>query len=223
MAKNKKLDPALAETVERVLEDLMNRFEAAEERLESRTDLPKISAETEANLLRDIEADLDLYYRRNTQQAADRAKPIEETVKEMATWLRVSGPDMLNRIAELVLPSMPTAAVARSKSAVLNELEAMDGVDEATLRELQFVPIRLDREEPQTNILVLHYFGNGLAPSEAPVLEVRVNGKLTACEIDSNLEGAPPQIEILWKGAHARLDRIGWNSDGALIVFVIST
>lgn len=51
MATNKKLGPALANTVERVLEDLMTRFEAAEEQLETRDDPPELLPETEATLL----------------------------------------------------------------------------------------------------------------------------------------------------------------------------
>ncbi|MCE8519340.1 hypothetical protein KBY31_21700 [Ruegeria pomeroyi] len=222
MAKNKKLDPALAETVERVLEDLMTRFEAAEEQLESRTDLPEISAETEANLLREIEADLDQFYPRATQQAAERAKPIGEAVDQMVTWLRVSGSEMLDRIAELVLPSMPAAAVARSRSAVLNELEAKDGVDEATLRELQFVPIRLDRDEPDTNILVLRYFGKGPVPATQPELTVRVDGEVVACEIESNLPSSPPEIEIIWTGDRVRLNQVGRDAEGCVTIDLVS-
>jgi hypothetical protein len=209
MATNKKLDPALAETVERVLEDLMTRFEAAEEQLESRTDLPEISPETEASLLREIEEDLDLYYPTTSQQAAERAEPIGEAVNQMVTWLRVTGSDMLDRIAELVLPSMPVAAVARSRSAVLNELEAKDGVGEATLRELQFVPIRLDREDPNTNILVLRYFGKAPVPQATPHLEVRVAGDEVEFEVSSNLPNNPPEIEVIWTGDPVEINRVG--------------
>lgn len=218
MPTNKKLDPALAETVERVLEDLMTRFEAAEEQLESRADLPEISAETETTLLREIEADLDLYYPRVKLQAATRATPLVETVGQMITWLRVSGSDMLDRIAELVLPSMPTAAVARSRSAVLGELKAKDGVDEATLRELRFVPIRLDRKEPNTNILILRYFGKGAVPANPPELAVRVDGDLVPCEIESNLPNSPPEIEISWTGERVHLSGIGLNATGDIVV-----
>lgn len=218
MATNKKLDPALAETVERVLEDLMTRFEAAEEQLESRTDLPEISAETEANLLREIEADLDLYYPRTSQQAAVRTKPIGEAVDQMVSWLRVSGSEMLDRIAELVLPSMPTAAVARSRSVVLEELEEKDGVDEATLRELRFVPIRLDREEPNTNILVLRYFGKGPVPATPPALVVSVDGDPVSFETESNLPNSPPEIEIIWSGEPASLQEVGLSVDSSLVL-----
>ncbi|MGM0743536.1 MAG: hypothetical protein ACQEVT_18420 [Pseudomonadota bacterium] len=218
MATIKKLDPALAETVERVLEDLMTRFDAAEEQLESRRDLPEISSETEASLLREIEADLDRYYPRTSHQAVERAKPIGEAVDQMVTWLRVSGSDMLDRIAELVLPSMPTAAVARSKSAVLDELEDKDGVDEATLRKLQFVPIRLDHEDPNTNILVLRYFGKGPVPATQPELDVSVDGELVYFETESNLPNSPPEIEIIWSGEPASLQEVGLSVDGSLVL-----
>lgn len=218
MPTNKKLDPALAETVERVLEDLMTRFEAAEEQLESRADLPEISAETETNLLREIEADLDLYYPRAKLQAATRATPIVETVGQMITWLRVSGSDMLDRIAELVLPVMPTVSVARSRSRILENLEAIDGVDEKTLRELVFVPIRLEREEQGTNRLVLRYFGTGLTPDTPPEILLRLDGEPQVVEIESNLPNSPPEVEIIWVGRPVRLNRIGWSEQSVLVV-----
>jgi len=222
MPRNKKLDHALAETVERALEDLMTRFEAAEEQLESRADLPQISAETETSLLREIEADLDLYYPRVKLQAATCATPIVETVGQMITWLRVSGSGMLDRIAELALPSMPPAAMARSKSNVLDELKTMDGVDEAALRELRFVPIRLDRGEPNFNILILRYFGKGPVPANPPELVVRVDGDPVPYEIDSNLPNSPPEIEINWSGKHVKLDRIGKESSGTIFIDLIA-
>lgn len=54
-----KLEADTATAVEEVLTDLFERFEAAEENLESRNDLPEISPETEASLLAEIEADLE--------------------------------------------------------------------------------------------------------------------------------------------------------------------
>jgi hypothetical protein len=217
MATNKKLDPALAETVERVLEDLMTRFEAVEEQLEYRKDLPEIYAETEASLLREIEADLALYYPRTTQQAAERAKPIGEAVDQMVTWLLVTGSDMLDRIAELVLPAMSTVSAARSRSRVLENLQAIDGVNEAMLRKLVFVPIRLEREEQGTNRLVLRYFGTGLTPSTPPEILLRLDGEPQLVEVESNLPNSPPEVEIIWVGSPVRLNRIGWSEQRVLV------
>jgi len=218
MATNKKLDPALADTVERVLEDLLTRFEAAEAELDIRADLPEISPESEAKFLREIEANLALYYPRAEQQAAARSKPIVEAVDQMITWLRVSGSDMLDRIAELVLPSMPTAAAARSRSAALSKLEAKDGIDEAALRELRFVPILLEHEEAGANRLVLRYFGAGPAPGARPEILARLNGETLPIEIESNLPNLPPDIEVSWAGGPARLDRIGRSAQGVLLL-----
>ncbi len=54
-----KLDHETEAAVTEVLTDLYNRFEAAEETLEERDDLPEISPETEAALLAEVEADLE--------------------------------------------------------------------------------------------------------------------------------------------------------------------
>ena len=59
---NSDLDPRTTALVEEVLGDLLTRFEAAEEGLEERDDLPEISPQTEATFLAEIEADLDAIF-----------------------------------------------------------------------------------------------------------------------------------------------------------------
>jgi len=222
MATNKKLDAALADTVERVLEDLMTRFDAAEKQLENREDLPELSPETEATLLREIEADLDLHYPRPKEEAAVRSSPASEAVGQMIAWLRVSGTETLDRIAELVLPSMPTGAVARSKSTVLDELNTEDGVNVAALRELQFVPIRLERDGANTNILTLRYFGEEPVPTQTPALSLFVDGNDTPFDVDSNLPFSPPEVEVVWLGEECNLTRIGKVNDGNILINIRS-
>ena len=59
---NSKLDSATETVVEAVLTDLLERFEAVEETLEERVDLPEISPETEATLLAEVDADLEMVF-----------------------------------------------------------------------------------------------------------------------------------------------------------------
>jgi len=54
-----KLDPETATVVEKVMGNLLERFEKAEEALEQCDDLPEISPETEASFLAEVESDLE--------------------------------------------------------------------------------------------------------------------------------------------------------------------
>lgn len=218
MATNKKFDPALAETVERVLENLMTRFEAAEEQFEYRADLPEISAETEANLLREIESDLDLYYPRTSQQASEGPALTAAQGGNMLVWLRITGTDMLDRIAEFVRPSMLAAAAVRSKSALLDELKNKDGVDEAILRDLSFVPILFEREDRNMNRLVLRYYGPQPIPRVAPRVLVCLNGLTLPVGVTSNLPNSPPELEVSWSGDEVEVSNIGRNESNTIVV-----